>query len=643
MAGGLINIISYGANDLYLTGTPEITFFKMIFRRHTNFSKESIGININNINFNEKIEIVIPKTGDLLQELYLNIQIPSISILKTQVGITTDQTIQNNALNDYNEALADYNNIVNFMNINTQAYITAYNDNKTLNLPCIVMINDIINVFSNFSSSPSVVGKYKNILNAEYNTLINQNENLNINKYVWLLPQFSDISYIINNINTDITSNTNLWTNATILQTLTNAINTSIKVQEYFYKKQLLLYDKYNDISSQYVKFAWNEKLGYNIIDSIDLMIGGEKIDTHTGQWLEILDQQSGNFYQEKTKNIMIGNVPQLTTFDRTPKPSYTLNIPLQFFFCKNTGLTLPLIALKYNNVSLVVNLKRFEDCAYYERNPNVSYENVISLTDIWEDQGYLLNGTLYADYIYLDALERKRFAQTAHEYLINRTQILTYKNITSTQNTLLLDYFQNPAKEIIWTVQKQAYIDNYTSYYKSRWNDYTLFNNKGCTINNAKILFNGYTRIDKINGSYYNLVQHYQHHTNSVNEGIYNYSFSLHPEETQPSGSCNFTRISNITMEISLNPLCFYYNRSDIDMTINKIQEQQTQYPAVWKYYSEPIDVDNIDINDGTNDNTIDDTQLDSFRQTKVIVTFYLNTISILRIAGGFGSLAFQ
>src|SRR5690348_9401363 len=93
MAGGLINIISYGATDLFLTGAPEITFFKVVYRRYTNFSKESVVIPLGAIDFGKEVEIEIPKIGDLLSKSYLQIIIPEINIKKTDtvIDLTTKE------------------------------------------------------------------------------------------------------------------------------------------------------------------------------------------------------------------------------------------------------------------------------------------------------------------------------------------------------------------------------------------------------------------------------------------------------------------------------------------------------------------------------------------------------------------------
>ena len=70
------------------------------------------------------------------------------------------------------------------------------------------------------------------------------------------------------------------------------------------------------------------------------------------------------------------------------------------------------------------------------------------------------------------------------------------------------------------------------------------------CT--NAKLQLNGHDRFSQRNGAYFNLVQPYQHHTSSPSMGINCYSFALKPEEHQPSGTCNFSRIDNATLNVT-------------------------------------------------------------------------------------------
>ena len=83
MTGGLLQLTSYGAQDLYLTGNPQISFFKTIYKRHTNFAVEIMEQSmIGNINFNNVISCLIPLNGDLITKIYFKIDLSGTSNLK---------------------------------------------------------------------------------------------------------------------------------------------------------------------------------------------------------------------------------------------------------------------------------------------------------------------------------------------------------------------------------------------------------------------------------------------------------------------------------------------------------------------------------------------------------------------------------
>ena len=90
MGGGLIQLVSLGNQDEYITGNPQITFFKVVYRRHTNFSIESIIQNINGSNNIEPLksegDVVISRNGDLLSNIY-------VSCNETVNGINGDHII----------------------------------------------------------------------------------------------------------------------------------------------------------------------------------------------------------------------------------------------------------------------------------------------------------------------------------------------------------------------------------------------------------------------------------------------------------------------------------------------------------------------------------------------------------------------
>ena len=202
-------------------------------------------------------------------------------------------------------------------------------------------------------------------------------------------------------------------------------------------------------------KFRWLNWLGHNIIKNIYIEIGGQIIDEQYGEWLHIWNELSQKSGKQSGYANMVGNVPRLTQVvqgnnnsDKSSStiPETTLYIPLQFWFCKNPGLALPLIALQYNEVKIVVELNDSNSCCW-----SVGKYKLTPPT--------LVNASLYVDYIYLDAEERRSFAQQKHEYLIEQLQY-NGQEILNTQTNKIKLNFNHPIKELIWVIQPISNID---------------------------------------------------------------------------------------------------------------------------------------------------------------------------------------
>ena len=97
MAGGIMQLVAYGAQDIYLTGNPQITFFKIVYRRHTNFSMETIKQNIGGQSFigidniNNKASVTISRNGDLVMGVYVTTKQTDIN---NTIGICGDNLIE---------------------------------------------------------------------------------------------------------------------------------------------------------------------------------------------------------------------------------------------------------------------------------------------------------------------------------------------------------------------------------------------------------------------------------------------------------------------------------------------------------------------------------------------------------------------
>ena len=182
-----------------------------------------------------------------------------------------------------------------------------------------------------------------------------------------------------------------------------------------------------------------------------------------------------------------------------------------------------------------------------------------------------IIRSSLWADYIFLDTDERRRFAQMSHEYLIEQLQFTGADSIKSadTEHHHTVS-FNHPVKELIWTVQDSTMPNfqwyNFTSppglEPDDKGNvdqDYRLTHVYGIDpsgnnpVTSARIQLNGNDRFAPREGTYFSLVQPYQHHTNiPTNEGINVYSFALKPEEHQCSGTINLSRVDNCKMSIT-------------------------------------------------------------------------------------------
>jgi len=430
-------------------------------------------------------------------------------------------------------------------------------------------------------------------------------------------------------------------------------------------------------------KFAWIRRIGHAILKYVEIEIGGQIIDKQTGTWLDIWYELARSGKHDKGYMKMIGDVEKLTNYDNKNKPKYDLFIPLKFWFNRNYGLALPIIAIQYHDIIIRVEFEKIKNLIIKN---NEFIEKDISKLKI-------LNASIITDFIFLDIEERNNFAKNSHEYLIELVQSRE-DSVMSNMKRIRLD-FNYPTKELIWGMRNGNYTSSknflcYTNrniwdetikkcsidilknsvllldapdietddfgneiildngiepYYinGSSWeefmpntSEYTLngkilINNNSTTnslwINTSSLKIGNYNLLDKINGTvnvdvnnnisfinisneitikdisipldkyqdtridkktdvsinmfsnyglyldgsinpieysllrfndqdrftkrhgnFFNYLQPEMHHSNTPLDGINVYSFSINPESHQPSGTANFSLINNIT-----------------------------------------------------------------------------------------------
>jgi len=366
---------------------------------------------------------------------------------------------------------------------------------------------------------------------------------------------------------------------------------------------------------------SWVNNTGHAAVTYYDLTIGKQLIDRQFSEWMEIWTQLSQSESKKRGLDFMLNRNTDLI-INTGP---LTVYIPLQFWFCRNIGLSLPLVALQYHDVELEVNFRQFNQMytfgannyysatsdgtnvlrvvKLYSSTPNLSTTCLAFIVVFPDGKEYYINPTtqnfsgqngttgnpyllnmvrlipagytnstiyikpngvvdtsyntnitearLYVDYIYLDTIEQKEFANAKHRYLIEQVQYSAPESITSNMATKRFPLpFNLPIKELFWLVQLDSvYITNDLFNYSNTVDPIVPKNN---SISSALIYINGIERFSVRTGDYFRLIQPYQKHTRSPNSFIYIYSFSVKPEEHQPSGCSNFSKLN--TKEIFLN-----------------------------------------------------------------------------------------
>lgn len=457
MGGGLMQISAYGSQDIALTGNPQISFFKGVYYRYTNFSIETMeNLFSTEPGFGRRCEVKINKTGDLLSKMYLSTTLPALN---------------NNGLTN------------------------------------------------------------------------NEGNNTTTPRFEYL---------------------------------------------------------------------GWVNKIGHALIKSAELRIGGEVIDKHYSEWLEIWSSLTRAGGKEEAYHELIGeysggpgsnyNTPAHTAAEDNPLGtiqatigagttnvensglgksarssglvSKNLLIPLHFWFCRDYGSSLPMIALNHQEVKLTIEFRALDELVK-------SHNDNVNLNDVNGELPRLTNTSLLVDYIYLDTEERKVFAEKKHEYLIDQLQYDGGGETMNLNGNLFETNlgFSQPVKELFWTITNEDYlVKNKVTGNRLLDTDSSEFlidpnNNDGTNrdhfarmneFTSAVLKVNGVNRFTPRNALYFRNLQPLNHHTSvpmflsnvkknvKRSKGIYCYSFSLRPEENQPSGSLNFSCLDNSSLHLT-------------------------------------------------------------------------------------------
>jgi hypothetical protein len=449
MGGGLMQLVAYGAQDIYLTGNPQITFFKVVYRRHTNFSMESIKQTFNgNANFGGEVTATISRNGDLVHRMYLEHD-------ATFTSAATDNT-----------------------------YLTVCsNYGSNVIKECELEIGG------------QLIDRHYSHFHSVYSQLTESNPSGAFN----------------NGIEHNLTT--------------AHPAHTDGVVQK---------------------STVFNTMSGNGGAVTSGLHATDDQIDQSMGSWL-VTGKAGGTDADTMVTKIFV---------------------PLYFWFCRNPGLALPLIALQYHEVNVKM---KFDDHLnlMHQSVESAAQNNDLLGNEVMSHQVAFLDAagissdfSLWCDYIYLDTDERRRFAQVSHEYLIEQVQFQSF----SSTKTMELN-FNHPVKELIWTSSKNVSTGPISTFVDAHGNESlsievqisrTSNREPAPLTGNFQLKLNGHDRFKERDAKYFTRTQVWEHHTGYGStvqpDAIAVYSFALKPEEHQPSGTCNFSRIDNAQLTSTIS-----------------------------------------------------------------------------------------
>lgn len=329
------------------------------------------------------------------------------------------------------------------------------------------------------------------------------------------------------------------------------------------------------DIVTNNADFAWVNNIGEAAIDNYHINIGGVLADRQYGEFLHVSNLLSQPSAKYNVYRKLIGDVPSLTNPKSTTAngqyppatpaiPSRKIYVPLNFWFNKDSGSSLPLLCLQYSETEITIEMRPLAQLyKVYGRQPRATQLESLPVFVHNGNRRFMINNStvnirayLEVNYYFVDVKEREAIAYNSHEYLIEQTTRIERFGLSSTNIFDLV--LQNPVKEFIWVIRRN---DVPASFFE--------FTDNGASImQSAKFVFNGIDRIDEKDWMYFNHMQTYQHHNGAGKDGLYIYSFSMTPDDiSQPSGSCNMSRINKIQFMLTcMNPILSSYK---YDMTL--------------------------------------------------------------------------
>ena len=514
MGGGLMQLVAYGAQDVYLTGNPQITFWKVTYRRHTNFAVESIEQTFNGqADFGRRVTCTISRNGDLAYRTYLQVVLPEIN-----QGMRNPDTLDSRIVvpagtdaNYYNSVFARW---LDFPGEQLISQVEVEIGGQRIDR----QYGDWMHIWNQLTlTAEQQRGYYKMIGNTTQLTFITD-------------PSFAAVDGpCASNAPTQVCAPRNALPETTLY----------VPLQFWYCRNPGLALPL---IALQYHEIKIN--LDLRPIDECLWAVstlGTAEVPCEAGTSAKVTNA----YNQSLVAASLYVDYVFLDTDERrrmAQNPHEYLIEQLQFTGDESVGSSSNKIKLNFNHPCK-------ELVWVVQPDANVDYCSSLNCSS------QLFNLLGAQPFNYTDAVDA----------LPNAVHAFGGKEASSGPNNYAVidssGQFQDAGADDVGGDSWGYLSPNFNNDEGSSVSDAGTFVLTESSLDmhcwgenpvvTAKLQLNGQDRFSEREGTYFDLVQPFQHHTRSPDTGVNVYSFALRPEEHQPSGTCNFSIIDNATLQL--------------------------------------------------------------------------------------------
>ena len=493
MGGGLMQLVSYGAQDIYISGNPQITFWKVLYKRHTNFAVESIEVTFNGqADFNKRVTAIINRNADLMYKTYIQVVLPQITLSTTSgassLGSVTSATQGFRWLNYIGHRLIKQVEI----EIGGQRIDRQY--------------GDWMQIWTQLSTEAGTVRALESLVGNTHDLV--------------LMKRATGIAL-------DATCTSSETTISCVPRSGTPAKTLYIPLQFWFCRNPGLAIPL---IALQYHEVRIN-------------------VDFETWQNCQYSETSIGVPLQPTAQSLAAASLyvdyVYLDTEERRrfAQQSHEYLIEqVQYTGAESITSSSNKVQLNFNHpvkeLQWVVQRDSFVDCSAPTWVSSVGGPQPFNYSDDFSTDGLIVSLLSQA----------QQSGSGAAGSLASGQQATAYEGQNPTQGTSQIGVDT-------YDLTGSAEFESGVNYLLAK---VVLDSGIRCEGKNpvevAKLQLNGQDRFTEREGSYFDKVQPFQHHSRTPSTGINVYSFALRPEEHQPSGTCNFSRIDKATLQLTVS-----------------------------------------------------------------------------------------